>query len=722
MTQFALRWLAYASAWGLVSIAPPVSAGALPPIPDTPVQSVVEAYHGTRVGDPYRWLENANDPAVKLWSQAQNARTRAYLDGLPMRATLKERLTKLITKTSPAYYGLRAEGGKLFALYNQPPKQQPMIAVMSQDGDPATAGIVLDPNKLNPKGTTAIDWFVPSHDGKLIAVSLSENGSEDGSLNIFDVATGQRVGEIVTRVQYPTGGGSMAWAPDNKGFWYTRYPGSERPEADRHFFQQVYFHAIGSDPKTDKYVLGKDLPKVAEIAFDNKNDPSSVLVTVLNGDGGEVSHYVIKRDGVVAQVTRFEDKVVYASFGPDKALYMVSRKDAPNGKVLKLAPGDTTLANSKTIVPEGNLAIDIEGAAFVVTAKKLFLRLIDGGPSTVRMFDLDGKDKGKLALPEVAAVSDMERVGDDVFYQVVTYLTPPYFARYVATTGKSAPTKLKVVSPVDFTDVEVVREFATSKDGTKIPLNIIRRKGLALDGGNPVLLYGYGGYGVSETPYFLGASRRMLFDGGAVFVIANIRGGGEYGEKWHLQGNLTNKQNVFDDFIASAEYLIAKKYTSAQRLAIMGGSNGGLLMGAALTQRPELFRAVVSQVGIYDMLRVELDPNGLFNTTEFGTVKDDAQFKALYAYSPYHHVTDGSIYPSILFMTGENDGRVNPMQSRKMTARLQSANPNPKGNPVFLRTSAESGHGQGSSLSTRIEEGADYLSFIYDQLGMKVKN
>jgi len=440
---------------------------------------------------------------------------------------------------------------------------------------------------------------------------------------------------------------------------------------------------------------------------------------VLNGDGGEVAHYTIKSDGKVAQITHFEDKVVFGAIGPDKALYMVSRKDAPNGKVLKLAPGDTSLANAKVIVPAANVAIDIDGKPLAVTSKQLLVRYIDGGPSAMRIFDLDGKDKGKVALPDVASASDIESVGDDVFYQVVTYLTPSQIFRYSSITGKAAPTKLKITSPVDFSDMEVVREFATSKDGTKIPLSIIRRKGTALDGNNPVVLYGYGGYGVSESPYFLGASRRMLFDGGAVFVVANIRGGGEYGEKWHLEGNLTHKQNVFDDFIAAAEYLIAKKYTSPQHLAIMGGSNGGLLMGAAFTQRPELFRAVVSSVGIYDMLRVELDPNGLFNTTEFGTVKDEAQFKALYAYSPYHHVQDGTAYPSILFMTGANDGRVNPMQSRKMTARLQSANP--KGNPIFLRTSEASGHGIGSALSVRIDEYADYLSFLYDQLGMKLK-
>ena len=268
-----------------------------------------------------------------------------------------------------------------------------------------------------------------------------------------------------------------------------------------------------------------------------------------------------------------------------------------------------------------------------------------------------------------------------------------------------------------FDDAEVVRDFAISKDGTRVPVNIIRRKGLKLDGTNPTLLYGYGGYGISEKPYFLGSFARLWLDQGGVYVDANLRGGGEYGEEWHMAGNLTHKQNVFDDFLACAQYLIDQKYTSPAHLAIFGGSNGGLLMGAALTQRPDLFRAVVSEVGIYDMLRTELDPNGAFNITEFGTVKDPEQFKALYAYSPYHHVKDGTAYPAVLMMTGENDHRVNPMESRKMIARLQAASSSD--HPVLLRTTASAGHGFGTSLDEEIEQRADILSFLFDQLGIQ---
>jgi prolyl oligopeptidase len=274
-----------------------------------------------------------------------------------------------------------------------------------------------------------------------------------------------------------------------------------------------------------------------------------------------------------------------------------------------------------------------------------------------------------------------------------------------------------VTTSIHFDDAEVVREFAVSKDGTRVPLNIIRRKGTKLDGTNPTLLYGYGGYGVNLNPGFLGSRGRIWLDQGGVYVIANLRGGGEYGEQWHKEGNLTHKQNVFDDFTACAEHLIQRKYTSPAHLAIMGGSNGGLLMGVELAQHPELFRAVVSSVGIYDMLRVELDPNGAFNITEFGTIKDPEQFKALYAYSPYHHVQDGTKYPAVLFLTGENDHRVNPMNSRKMTARLQAANASD--HPILLRTTAIAGHGIGTALDEQIEQGADIFSFLFDQLGVK---
>jgi prolyl oligopeptidase len=332
------------------------------------------------------------------------------------------------------------------------------------------------------------------------------------------------------------------------------------------------------------------------------------------------------------------------------------------------------------------------------------------------VYDAPGKGR-PLSLPGISAVSEIDPLPNgDVLYDVVTYVEPLYFARWSPRTGASTKTALAVTSPISFADVTVTRAFATSKDGTKVPLNIIAKKGVKLDGSNPTLLYGYGGYGVNQTPHFLGSMNRLWLDAGGVYVEANIRGGGEYGERWHTQGMLTKKQNVFDDFYAAGEWLIAHRYTSHDKLALRGGSNGGLLMGATLTQHPALARAVVSAVGIYDMLRVELDPNGAFNVSEFGTVKDPAQFKALYAYSPLHHVKAGTAYPAVLMLTGANDGRVNPMNSRKFTAALQAATSSDR--PILLRTSKTSGHGIGSSLDERIAEQTDQLMFLFDQLGM----
>jgi prolyl oligopeptidase len=687
--------------------------------PPTRTVEVVDSFHGTRIADPYRWLEDGADPAVREWTARQSQRTRAYLDGLPVRGKLRSRLETYISESSPRYYSLSAAGGQVFAGYFDPQRQQPMLRVLGPDLDPAKARTVLDPNTLDPSGGTAIDWFVPSPDGQQVAVSLSRGGSEDGSLHVFNTATGQQIGEVIPGVNYPTAGGDVAWAPDGRGFWYTRYPGTERPEADRHFYVQVYFHTLGEDPAKDPRVFGDGLPKVAEIQLDYSHEAGALLVSVQNGDGGEFAHYVSVQDGRFVQVTRFEDGVDFAAFGPDRALYLVSEKNAPRRQILKLAPGVTELAKAGVAVPQGEDAIPIDFFGedpLCFTAGRLYVRYLAGGPTRLRMFALDGKPAGEVGLPDIAAVDEIEPLGEDLLYSVETFLAPARF--YRLTGDRSTPTALEVTSPVRFDDVEVVRAFASSRDGTKVPVNIVRKKGLRLAGNHPTLLYGYGGYGVSLTPRFLGGSRRVWFDAGGVYAVANIRGGGEYGEEWHQQGMLTRKQNVFDDFVAAAELLVNEKYTRPGRLAIRGGSNGGLLVGAALAQRPALFRAVVAEVAIFDMLRFELDPNGQFNVTEFGSVKDPDQFRALSAYSPYHQIRDGVKYPAVFMSTGENDGRVNPMNSRKMTARLQAATASDR--PILLITTDAAGHGQGSPLSVQIDQMADYLAFLFDQLGMNL--
>lgn len=701
-------------------------AAIVAPAPPTLKDEAFDIIQGVRVADPYRWLEDPNDPKVQAWSDAQNARTRDYLDALSTRARVNQQLTTLITATSPAYTGLQARGALVFAYYSDPAKQQPMLVTLNAEADPASRKVLLDPNALDAKGLTAMDWFVPSLDGSKVAVSLSKNGSEDGTLHVYDVASGNEIAPPIPAVQYPTAGGSLAWSKDGKGFWYTRYPGADAAEADRHFNLQVYYHQLGTDAKADPLVLGaKDgLERVSEVFLANRYGRDAILASVQRGDGGEWANYVLRAGSAPLQISTYGDKIVYAAIGPDDAIYGISRNGALNGKIVKesapYAAGG--LPAAPIIVPESAVAILSGGAEsgqpdLTLSPNRLFVRDIVGGPNQVRVFDFDGKPEGKLPLPEIAGNTEIEPLGNgDVLFNVRTYLRPVYFARWSPTTGKTLETALKVTSPIDFSDAAVTRIFATSKDGTKVPVNVIMKKSVKLDGKNPALLYGYGGYGISQTPSFLGATWRLWLNAGGVYAVANIRGGEEYGERWHQEGMLTKKQNVFDDFAAAGDTLIAKHYTSHAKLALLGGSNGGLLMGAVLTQHPKLARAVVSAVGIYDMVRVELDPNGSFNVTEFGTVTNPAQFAALYAYSPYHHVVAGTAYPAVLMLTGANDGRVNPLQSRKFAAAMQAATSSAA--PILLRTSKSSGHGIGSSLSERIDQQADILTFLFDQLGM----
>jgi prolyl oligopeptidase len=701
-------------------------AATIPAPPPTPTDNTVDIVQGTKVADPYRWLEDWSNPKVQEWSAAQNTRTRAYLDSLPSEKPVQAQLTDLISATSPQFFDITPRGKVVFAMYSDPKVQQPLLVTLNAAADPASRKSVLDPNTLDASGHIAIDWWVPSADGSKVAVSLSKNGSEEGTLHIYDVATGKEVDKPIDRVQFPTGGGSLAWAKDGKGFWYTRYPGTEVPEADRHFYMQVYFHQLGGDAAKDPLVLGKKdgLEKVSEVFLDNTHDLSTVMVMVQKGDGGIWSYYVLQKGKPAMRVGSPADKIVFATFGPDGGIYGISRKGSSNGQIVKLAkPEPNGLSTARVIVPASNEAIASGGVPFgtadlAFSKTRLFVRDIVGGPNQVRIFDFDGKPFGKLPLPEISANSEIKELTDGkILFNVTSYLRPVYYDAWDPKNGKVEETELKVTSPVKFADATVTRVFATSKDGTKVPLNIIMKKGTKLDGSNPTLLYGYGGYGVSMTPGFIGAMRRLWLDAGGIYVVANIRGGAEYGERWHQEGMLTKKQNVFDDFYAAGKYLIDQKYTSHAKLALMGGSNGGLLMGALITQHPDLARAVVSSVGIYDMVRVELDPNGSFNTTEFGTVKNPEQFKALYAYSPYHHVVAHTAYPAVLMTTGATDGRVNPMHSRKFTAALQAATSS--GYPVLLRTNMKAGHGIGSSLADRIAESTDELCFLFDQLGMQ---
>ena len=684
--------------------------------PDTPKKPVATEYNGLTVEDPYQWLENDDDSQVKAWSSVQNQRTRKYLDSLPDRAAIEKQLSDWYAKTSPSYFSLVSRPGILFAMKFQPPKQQPMLVTLASADDPKSEKIVLDPNVLDTKGATTIDWFVPSLDAKCVAVSLSTGGSEDGTLHFYETATDKALPDAIGHVQYPTAGGSAAWNADGTGVYYTRFPRKgERPDADLNFYQQIYFHKLGTPDTDDTYSIGKDFPRIAEITLQSSRDGKYILATVANGDGGDFEHFLLGSEGIWKQITHFSDQIKLARLGRDDAIYLLSRAEAPRGKILRLPLEVPELRNAAEIVSAGEAVIE----QTVPSNDALYTGDLLGGPSQIRRFDLNGKNATVIPIPQISSVQEMLALENgSLLFRDVSYTAPA--AWFQCSAGKTDPAKtaLRSTSPVSLADIEVRRELATSKDGTKIPLNILFRKGTKRDGQNPTLLYGYGGYGISMSPNF-DFTRRLWFNRGGVYVVANIRGGGEFGEEWHKAGNLTKKQNVFDDFAAAAEYLIKEKYTRSEKLAIQGGSNGGLLMGALITQRPDLFRAVVSSVGIYDMLRVELAPNGAFNVTEFGTVQNPEQFKALYAYSPYHHVVDGTKYPAVLMMTGANDGRVAPYHSRKMTARLIAANKSE--NPILLRTSSSAGHGIGTALSERIKQVADIYAFLFAQLGMTGK-
>ena len=704
----------------VVSLAAASASAAPLAYPDSPRKPVEDSFHGTTVSEDYRWLEQADSKEVVAWIAAQNTLTRQVIDALPQRKPIKQELLEMVGSGRASRFGFEYAGGKLFALKRQPPKAQNVLVMLNGKGELASESVVLDPTQLDPSGKTTIDWFKPSRDGKLVAVSLSKNGSEDGTLSLYSTDTGKPLPDTVPRVQYPTGGGSVAWATDGKGFYYTRYPqGKERPPEDANFYQQVYFHKLGTPAKADKYVIGKEFPRIAEIALQASEDGRHLLADVSNGDGGEHGFYLRSGNGPWRRIADYTDGFRAAEFGRDGNLYALGLKGSPRGRIvaMPLRNAQATLPKMPTLIPESDAVIE----ALVPTDSKLYVEVLVGGPSELRAYSLDGRSLGTLSAQPIASVNVGARLaGDAILFGSQSFVQA--FSWYAYDGSSNAPVRTDLTdSPAYAVDgglpgAEAVREMATSKDGTRVPVNIVRMKGTPLDGTAPVLLSAYGGYGVSMRPRFSRNTVAWLRHGG-VFALANVRGGGEFGEEWHVAGNLTRKQNVFDDFIASAELLVARGYTKPERLAIQGGSNGGLLMGAALVQRPDLFRAVVTAVGIYDMLRVELTPNGAFNVTEFGTVKQPDQFKALYGYSPMHRVKNGTAYPAVLLTTGEHDGRVAPWMSYKMAARLQAANPG--GRPVLLRVASDAGHGMGTSLASEIDEQADELSFLFDQLGMK---
>jgi prolyl oligopeptidase len=682
----------------------------LEPAPETKKQPVKDIYWGVTVQDDYRWLEDLKNPEVKAWAEKQNQRTEKFLGALPGRAAIGEEVKKLISIQPISYGDVQLVAGKIYALKFDPKRQQPSLVIIDAPDRPESERAVCDPNVIDSAGTTAIDWFVPSPDGKLVAVSLSKGGSEDGDLHFFSVADGKQTDQVIKHVQFPTAGGSAAWTKDSTGIFYTRFPREgERPAADLHFYQQVYFHRLGTNESEDAYSIGKEFPKIAEVELQSNPDSDFIVATVANGDGGDYEHFVLGPDKTWKQLTRFEDKIKRGKLGAGGSFYAISLADAPRGKVVKFDLNRVGTEPS-VIVAQGDGVLE----NLALTSERLLVHTLVGGPSALQVYRLNGGEPSNAPVPPVSSIVEVATgASSPVLVEMQSYTETSRWLQLDLQTNQFTPTSLSSPIPVSFADIEVTRDFAVSKDGTKVPLNILHRKGTPLNGNNPTIVYGYGGYGVNEVPR-LRIGLRAWFDRGGVYVDTNLRGGGEFGEEWHKAGNLTKKQNVFDDFAACADYLIQHKYTSSTKLGMLGASNGGLLMGAMITQHPTLMRAVVSEVGIYDLLRSELEPNGLFNTTEFGSVKDPDQFKALFGYSPYHHIKEGQKYPAILLTAGLNDGRVAAHNSFKFAARLQAEAAS--GNPILLRVSSF-GHGIGSSLDERITDFTNLLSFFAYELG-----
>jgi prolyl oligopeptidase len=679
---------------------------ALEPI-QAPRVPVTSTYHGVDVVEEYRWLEDATEETMR-WTQAQQARTRAYLDAIPWRSRLRARVDRLLRDNSTSYPMLACGGDLFFALKDQKPRQRPFLAALTDLDDVRTARVVVDPTVIDPSGETTIDWFVPSPDGHLVAVSLSEHGTEDGTLHVYDVASGVDVCEPIPHVNVM--GGSTAWRSDGTGLWYT-LPGDPAG-----FRQQVWYRDL--DTGADRLDLDGPFAdeQIAENFLSSSPDGHWVLDRVQKGDGGEWQLFVRTQeaDGTWWQVADIVDRCVHAVLGED-ALYVLSRRDAPRGKVLRLPlRHGVTVSDAEVAVPAGDRAID----DVAVTDRVIWVVELDGGPQQLRRFDTGGRPLPAVDLPPMSSVSSYGARLTRLRPNLVAWMRGSYTepgAWWVAPDDAAPrPTALATSTSVDLSGYRVTREMATSKDGTQVPISVICAPDTPQDGSAPALLVAYGGYGISLVPRF-DPERLLWLEQGCVYAVANIRGGGEYGEEWHQGGRLTTKQNCFDDFIACAEHLATTGITSPDRLAILGGSNGGLLMGAVLTQRPDLARAVVAAVPVMDSLRSETTTNGRYNIAEFGTVEDPDHFAALLAYSPYHHVENETSYPAVLLTAGEFDTRVEPWHAKKMAARLQAATRS--GLPVLLRMEA-GGHLTGS-LDQTVEESTDIFAFLFDQLGVE---
>jgi prolyl oligopeptidase len=692
--------------------------------PEAEKRPVIDIFHGTKVLDNYRWLENSSSPETQKWVTEELAYTRALLDPLPGREAIHERLTDLLAIGSVTPPEL---GGKYYFYTRREGMQnQPILYV--REGLNGADRVLVDANRLAADGTVALDWFQPSENGRYLAYGTSAGGSEMSTLHIIETKTATVLADTIER----TRAASLAWAHDNRGFYYTRYPKKgDVPAGQEMYNRHVFYHQLETDPDTDDKIFGEgrdpeDWPNVHL-----SNDGRWLLIDVEQGWTKSELFLTDLKEGTAPTRVTTGKNFVYRGEVYEGKLYITTNEDAPRYRVFVTEAGNYDREAWKEIIPQTDAVL--QGAA--VFGSKLYAQYEQNASSQLKLFDLDGKKLADLALPALGTVFQASGRWnrDEIFYGFQSFTVPPSIyrielkpAQFVS--GKNSydvvanPTVwTKVDAPsIDPAGYDVAQEWFKSKDGTRVPMFVVHKKGLQKNGHNPTLLTGYGGFNVSLTPTF-SRTAYLWMEHGGVYAVANLRGGAEFGEDWHRAGMLDKKQNVFDDMIAAAEHLTSEKYTDSNHLAIQGGSNGGLLMGAMITQRPELFRAVVCQVPLLDMLHYQDFQIAKLWIPEYGSAENPEQFPWLYAYSPYHHVKAGAEYPAILFMTADTDTRVDPMHAKKMAALMQAEAKNgaSKTRPILLRIETKAGHGAGKPVTKQIEEFTDVFAFLFWQLGMK---
>jgi len=671
----------------------------------------VDDYHGTKVADPYRWLENPDSEESRAWIEAENKLTFGFLDQIPARAQIKERLTKLWDFER---YGVPfKEGGRYFYEKNDGLQNQNVLyTVTSLNGQPK---VLLDPNKLSADGTVALSGYTISDDGRLMAYSLSASGSDWMEWKVRDVETGKDLPDVIKWVKFS----GASWTHDGKGFFYSRYaePNEKTKLEDTNYFQKLYFHRLGTPQSED--VLVYERPDQKEWGFSGSvtEDGRYLIVSVWQGTDPKNRLYYKDLQAKEAPVVKLVDQLeaAYNFIGNDGPVFWFRTDlNAPRGKIIAIDTRKPERANWKEVVPQAAETLESVG----LVHDTFIASYLKDAYTQVKLYRLDGRLVREVSFPSIGTAAGFTGKRKDVetFYSFTSFTTPPTIYRYDMATGKSEVFRQP---KVDFNShgYETKQVFYRSKDGTRVPMFITHKKGLQLDGNNPTYLYGYGGFNISMTPAF-SIGNLVWMEMGGVFAMPNLRGGNEYGEEWHQAGMKLKKQNVFDDFIAAAEWLVANKYTSTPKLAIGGGSNGGLLVGAAITQRPDLFGAALPAVGVMDMLRFQKFTIGWAWVSDYGSSDNPEEFKALYAYSPLHNLKPGTAYPATLVTTADHDDRVVPAHSFKFAATLQAAQAGPA--PVLIRIETKAGHGAGKPTSKIIEELADRWAFLVRVMKMEV--